>query len=202
MAREIIAILRGISPPEAVSVASTLVNAGIVRIEVTLNSPSALESIKLMTDALSDRAEFGAGTVVNRTQVEAVKKTGATFVVSPNTNTDVIRATKLAGMDSYPGVLTPSECFSALESGADALKLFPAFHVGPNGLRAILAVLPVGVKIYAVGGVGPEQFSDWHIAGVTGFGIGNLLYTPGLGLEKVSSNAKDIVQAYDSLNSD
>lgn len=197
MSRELIAILRGVTPDEAPRIGEVLVEAGITMIEVPLNSPKPFDSISAMVERLGDRATIGAGTVLTINDVEHVKKAGGQIVVSPNMNTDVIKATKTAGMNSYPGVMTPSECFTALEAGADGLKLFPASLIGPAGLKAMRAVLPSGAKTYAVGGAEPSNFAEWLAAGVTGFGIGTALYTPGLSAEEVAARATKIVSAYD-----
>ena len=101
-------------------------------------------------------------------------------------------------MQSYPGILTPTEAFTALRTGADGLKFFPASLVGPPGLKAMLAVLPNGTKTYAVGGAGPSNFADWFGVGVTGFGIGTAIYKPGDTAQTVAAKAKDIVAAYDA----
>ena len=198
MSREIIAILRGITPDEAVPVADALVTAGITRIEVPLNSPQPFDSIGKMLDVHRDDALIGAGTVLDVRDVERLHEMGAHMVVSPDANATVIVATKQAGMLSYPGVMTPTECFAALQAGADGLKLFPASHLGISGLKAISAVLPKGTRTYAVGGVGAADFADWLGAGVTGFGIGSALYTPGLTVDDVAARAVEMVAAYDA----
>lgn len=197
MKREIIAILRGVRPEEALSVGRALVDAGISIIEVPLNSPEPLKSIEILSDALSGEAQIGAGTVLKVSQVQDVARAGGQLIVSPNTVPEVIAATKEAGLESYPGVATPSECFTALQNGADGLKFFPAFLVGPDGLSAIKAVLPNGTKTYAVGGVGPNNFAEWFKAGVTGFGIGSAVYKAGFAAEDVASRAEKIVAGYD-----
>lgn len=197
MSREIIAILRGLTPAEALPITDALINAGITKIEVPLNSPDPFDSIAAMRAHAGDRAVIGAGTVLEVAQVEKLAEIGAQMVVSPDCFPEVIRATKAAGMLSYPGVMTPSEAFSALRNGADGLKFFPGFKLGVDGLKALKAVLPPETKTYAVGGAGPANFSDWVAAGVSGFGIGSNIYKPGYSAEQVAELAAEIVTAYD-----
>ena len=198
MTREIIAILRGIQPGEVLEIGQALVDAGITTIEVPLNSPDPLKSINLLAEAFGDTAAIGAGTVLSPQDVADVANAGGRLIVSPDCNTSVIDATKAAGLASYPGVATPTECFAALRHGADGLKLFPSFLIGLKGLQAIKAVLPEGTKTYAVGGAGPDNFAEWLSAGITGFGIGTSIYKAGFSVEDVRSRAEAIVAAYDS----
>ena len=198
MSREIIAILRGITPEEAEPVSDALVQAGITKIEVPLNSPKPFESIYNILQEHGNDALIGAGTVLDVRDVDTLHNMGAHMVVSPDTNAAVITATKQAGMLSFPGVMTPTECFTALHAGADGLKLFPASLLGVSGLKAISAVLPEATKTFAVGGVGPNDFADWFAAGVTGFGIGSALYKPGMSVADVAARAVDMVAAYDA----
>lgn len=201
MTRKIIAILRGITPAEAVPITEALIEAGITSIEVPLNSPDPFTSIKQMVDAFGQTALIGAGTVLNPDDVQRLHQIGAGMVVSPDCNPRVIVATKQAGMKSFPGVMTPTECFTALRNGADGLKLFPGSLIGPEGLKAIKAVLPPGTETYAVGGAGPSNFADWRAAGVDGFGIGSALYKPGASVAEIKTRAAEIVAAYDAVMS-
>lgn len=198
--RELIAILRGVQPSEAVDVAKVLVEAGFTKIEVPLNSPDPVRSIGLIVDAFGDKALIGAGTVLTTEEVESIAATGAKLIVSPNANPAVIARTRELSMQSYPGVLTPTECFSALEAGANGLKLFPADVLGASGVKAIRAVLPAETQLFAVGGVGADNLKAWRSAGILGFGIGSSLYKPGVSLEDLSQRAQELVNAYDALN--
>jgi len=197
MSRNIVAILRGIAPDEAIAVTAALLDAGIDKIEVPLNSPDPLVSIAAMAGAFGDRALIGAGTVLSAQDVDQVRRAGGALIVSPDCNIEVIKAAKAAGMLSYPGVMTPTECFAALRAGADGLKLFPGSLIGPEGLRAIRAVLPAGTEVLAVGGAGPENFAAWRAAGANGFGVGSALYKPGDAPEAVAAAARALVQSFD-----
>lgn len=197
MSRPLIAILRGITPLEAKDIGAALIDAGITRIEVPMNSPSPLKSIEKMATAYGDHADIGAGTVLTAETVLSVAKAGGKLIVSPNANTHVIEVTKLAGLDSFPGVMTPTECFAAIGAGADGLKIFPASLLGLNGLKAIRAVLPIGTKVFAVGGADHTNFAEWMAASADGFGIGSALYKPGFSAAEVAKRAKAMVKAYD-----
>jgi len=196
--RPIVAILRGITPAEALQVLEALIAAGVGLIEVPMNSPEPLVSLKAMAATAHGRARVGAGTVLTVGEVGAVKAAGGAIVVSPNYDAAVIRATKAAGMDSYPGVFTATEALGAIAAGADALKFFPADLLGPAGIKAVAAILPRGFPLMAVGGVSAANMGDYLKAGVIGFGIGTSLYVPGRSADEVGKRARDMVAAYDA----
>lgn len=197
MTLPIIAILRGITPPEAPTVAQALIDAGITRIEVPLNSPDPLESIGTLARSFGDDVLVGAGTVLTTQEVNAVAEVGGRLIVSPNCDVEVIKASKALDLHSWPGVFTPTEAFAALHAGADGLKLFPGAVAGTAGLAAMRPILPKGTLVYAVGGAGPENFDQWIAASADGFGIGSAIYKPGMSAEDVAAQAARIVAAYE-----
>ena len=196
MTLPLIAILRGVTPQEAPGIAEALIESGITTIEVPLNSPDPLESIGVLAQRFGSDALIGAGTVLTTGQVDAVADAGGKLIVSPNCDATVIRHTKARGMQSWPGIFTPTEAFAALDAGADGLKLFPGVMAGPAGLAALRAILPPGTLVYAVGGAGAENFGDWLAASADGFGIGSALYKPGLDADEVRSRATTLVHAF------
>lgn len=198
MTRNIIGILRGIKPDECETIVRGVIAAGITTIEVPLNSPQPFDSIARLVAKFGEKAIIGAGTVLSDTEAREAASAGARIIVSPNFNEGVVRETKKLGLESWPGVLTPSECFAALAIGVDGLKLFPCSVLGPAGVQALRAVLPPKVRLYAVGGAGPKNFKEWRAAGIDGFGIGSALYRPGDSAATVEKAAREIVAAYDA----
>lgn len=194
----VVAILRGITPGEAVPVASALVAAGVRLIEVPMNSPDPLASVRAIGEAVGAEAAFGAGTVLDPETVEAVAETGATLLVSPNTEPAVIARAIALGMDPLPGFATPTEAFRAYAAGARRLKLFPAGALGPGYLKAVSEVLPRDAQLWAVGGTGADTFSAWLAAGAEGIGVGGALYRPGDAPELVGERARALAAAWRS----
>lgn len=191
-----VAILRGITPPEAEAVALVLRGAGFLWIETPLNSPDALRSIGLMRKALGPDARIGAGTVLSAAEVESSAAAGADFIVSPNTDSAVIAATKARGLYSMPGFFTASEAFAALGAGADALKLFPADAAGPAYVKSLKAVLPPEAPVLAVGGIDETRLQAYMDAGAAGFGLGGAVYRPGMAAADVGARAEAFMHAY------
>ncbi len=202
MTREIIAILRGIQPKEIETFADILIESGISKIEIPLNSPYPFLSIQKLVRHCGKKAICGAGTVLTCDEVKKLSDIGAQMVVSPHCDLAVIQETKAQNMLSYPGVLTPTECFSALAKLADGLKIFPGNIIGADGLKSLMAVLPQGVKCFAVGGANIHNFKEWLQAGAAGFGIGSALYKAGMGVHDFKENARNIVTAYDKATAE
>jgi len=193
----LVAILRGLTPDEALAVGEALVGAGFTLVEVPLNSPDPLRSIATLAERLAGRALVGAGTVLTPTQVGEVAAAGGTLVVSRNGDPVVIGATVAAGLVSLPGYQTPTEAFACLAAGATALKLFPADVATPLALRAHRAILPPDTRVLAVGGVLPETIARWRQAGADGFGLGSNLYRPGKAAADVARDAAAYVVAFE-----
>ncbi len=189
----LVAIIRGVTPDEAEAIGAVILDAGIRIIEVPLNSPDPLASIRRLADRFGDRALIGAGTVLDPAQVAEVKAAGGRLIVSPNTNPAVIRASVAAGLISSPGYFTPSEAFTAIEAGAHTLKFFPAEAATPAVIRAQKAVLPEHIPLVVVGGVKPDSMQPWLDAGADGFGLGSGLYKPGQSAAETAAKARAYV---------
>ena len=194
----IVAILRGLRPEEAEAVGDALVEAGVSILEVPLNSPRPVESIRRLAARLGDRALVGAGTVMTEAQVEEVAAAGGKLLVTPHADPALVRAAKARGMLAAPGFFTPAEAFALLAAGADALKLFPAEAASPAVVKALLAVLPPGTALLPVGGMSAETIGPWREAGAAGFGIGGSLYKPGDKPEVVGKRARALRAAAQS----
>jgi 2-dehydro-3-deoxyphosphogalactonate aldolase len=192
----LIAILRGVTPDEADSVAAVLVEAGFGAIEVPLNSPDPLASVEIIARLFGDQVLVGAGTVLETREVDEVARAGAKLVVAPNADRAVIeRAVKL-GLLAVPGVATPTEAFAALKAGASGLKLFPGESIPPEAVKAWRSVLPKETQLYPVGGVTPERIGPYRRAGASGFGVGSALYKPGASVDEVARAAQAFVGAW------
>jgi 2-dehydro-3-deoxyphosphogalactonate aldolase len=181
--RRLVAILRGITPAEIEAAVEGLIEAGFDAIEIPLNSPTPFMSIKLAATVAARHGSparlIGAGTVLQPDDVDRVHDNGGNLIVAPNMDRAVIVRALDLGMTMMPGVMTPTEALAAIDAGARDLKIFPASLLGPAGIAAMRAVLPDGIRIYAVGGVSADDFASYAAAGVYGFGLGSSLFTPG-----------------------
>ena len=192
----LIAILRGITPDEAHDHVAAVIDAGFEAVEIPLNSPDWRTSIAAMVNAFGDRALIGAGTVLKPEQVDELAEMGSKLVVTPNIQPEVIRRAVSYGMTVCPGCATATEAFNAIEAGAQALKIFPSAAFGPDYIKALKAVLPPEVPVFAVGGVTPENLAQWINAGCVGAGLGSDLYRAGQPVERTAQQAAAFVKAY------
>lgn len=197
--KPLVAILRGVRPDEVLDVADILVEAGFEAIEVPLNSPEPFISIGKLAEKYGTQCLIGAGTVTSTNEVEKVHAVGGELVVSPNTNASVIKAAKYHDMICLPGVATPTEAFTALEAGADGLKLFPASALHVSFFKAIASVLPKSTRLFAVGGTDEKNIKHYMEYGITGFGFGSSLYKAGQSLDSIKQSALAIINQYAQL---
>ncbi len=194
----LIAILRGLDADRALEVAGVLVDAGFRIIEVPLNSPDPLASIERIAQEFGDDIVVGAGTVLTVDDTSSVYDAGGQIIVAPNMDPRVgARALEL-GAKWCPGVLTPTEAFSALEHGASVLKIFPAELAPPKAISAMRAVLPKDAVVAAVGGITPETMADYQKAGANSFGLGSALFKPSYDLSELRSRAEGFVSAFEN----
>jgi 2-dehydro-3-deoxyphosphogalactonate aldolase len=196
----LVAILRGIKPDEVVDVGHALVDAGFRILEVPMNSPEPLQSIRRLVETFGEQCLIGAGTVLQSEHVAQVAATGARLIVMPHADTDIIATAKRAGMYCLPGVATPTEAFAAIKAGADAIKLFPAEQLGPAVLKAWRAVVPREIAVLPVGGITPESMAPFVAAGAQGFGLGSALYVPGRAADDVRRRALAFAHAWKAGN--
>ncbi|EDS4529716.1 2-dehydro-3-deoxy-6-phosphogalactonate aldolase [Salmonella enterica subsp. enterica serovar Newport] len=192
----LIAILRGITPDDALAHVGAVVDAGFDAIEIPLNSPQWEKSISSVVKAYGGRALIGAGTVLKPEQVDQLAGMGCKLIVTPNIQPEVIRRAVSYGMTVCPGCATATEAFSALDAGAQALKIFPSSAFGPGYISALKAVLPPDVPLFVVGGVTPENLAQWIKAGCVGAGLGSDLYRAGQSVERTAQQAAAFVNAY------
>ncbi len=187
---DLVAILRGVTPEEVVPIGEALAAEGIAVLEVPLNSPRPIESIRRLSAHFGGRVLVGAGTVMSAAQVATVADAGGRLVVLPHASEAVVRAAKARGMIAVPGFFTPTEGFAMLAAGADGLKLFPAEAASPAVLKAMRAVLPPDTAVLPVGGIDAGNIPAWRAAGAAGFGIGSSIYKPGDTPETVAVKAR------------
>lgn len=195
----LVAILRGLKPDEAEAVVGALLEAGFQAIEIPLNSPDPFRSIEIAAKLAGENGLIGAGTVLTPDEVDQLNDAGGRLMVSPNVDPDTLTRAVKHGMVTMPGVFTASEALLAAKLGASALKFFPAFKLGPDGIAAIKVILPEGVRIAAVGGVAEGDFAEYLAKGIEYFGLGSSLYKPGLSAAEVGEKARAIIRAFDAV---
>lgn len=200
---KIIAIVRGVDVENALKTAKALYDGGIKLVEVTFNQSSpesfrkTAEAIKKISKEMQGKMIVGAGTVITTEQVRIAREAGAEYIVSPDTDEDVIKLTVELGMASLPGAYTASEAKKANLYGADFVKLFPCGNDAPNYLKALKAPLS-HIKFLAVGGVNINNVHEFIDAGAIGVGIGgsliNKTWIKNGEFEKITDLAKQFVK--------
>jgi len=198
----LIAILRGIKAEEVIEVAEILVKSGIKLIEIPLNSPEPFESIKILVKHYQNSPDIliGAGTVCNANDVEKLKEIGASLVISPNVDVSVIKKTKELNLISIPGFLTPSEAYTAINNGANSIKLFPFKKFGISYYNDIKVILPKDMPIIVVGGVDESNIDSCLNDGIKYFGMASSLYKPNMDLKLIQAKAEFFVKAIREFN--
>ncbi len=192
----LIAILRGITPHEVEAHVEVLIAAGFNAIEIPLNSPDWQNSIANMVEKYGKSTLIGGGTVLTPENVDVLAGIGSKLVVTPNTSPAVIRRAVEYGMTVCAGCATASEAFTALEAGAQGLKIFPSSAFGPEYIKALKAVLPPEVPVFAVGGVTPDNLHQYLTAGCVGAGLGGDLYRAGQPVSRTAQQASAFIKAF------
>jgi len=193
---KIVAIVRGADPADVLRIADALQLGGVNILEVTLNSPNALQVINALTGKMKNML-IGAGTVLSAADAQASIEAGATFIISPNVNVETIVATKKLGIVSIPGAYTATEVVTAHSSGGDIIKIFPATNAEYiKVLRGPLSHIPM----MPTGGITPENISEFKKAGAVAFGIGTSLVDAKHQitreyLNRITENARKFMQA-------
>jgi 2-dehydro-3-deoxyphosphogluconate aldolase / (4S)-4-hydroxy-2-oxoglutarate aldolase len=192
----LLAVIRGRTAGDAVEVADALIEAGVLVIEVAFTTPEAEQAMRTLAETHGDRIVLGAGTVTTAQQAAAAADAGATFLVSPGADAELVAAMRATGLVTVPGALTPSEVLVVVRAGADAVKLFPGSLGGPEYLRALRAPFP-GVPFIPTGGVSAANAQEWFAAGAVAVGAGGALAPPALDGERdaVVERARELVRA-------
>jgi len=195
----LLAVLRGITAGEVPAIGAVLADGGIPILEVPLNSPQPLSSIRVLADTFGHRCLVGAGTVLDVADVARVADAGGRLIVMPHGDPRIVAEAKRRGLVCIPGVATPTEAFAALAAGADGLKLFPAEQLPPPVVKAWRAVLPKSTLLFPVGGIGPSSVAAYWAAGASGFGTGTGLYRPGATAGEVAAAVEAFAAAFRAL---
>ena len=195
----LVAILRGIKPAEVLDIGAVLVETGFCIIEVPLNSPEPLASIIRLSKRFGDNVLIGAGTVMDREQVQKVADAGGRIIVMPHADERIVEAARQRNLYAVPGFASATEGIRMIEAGADAIKLFPAEANPPKVLKALRAVLPKEMPVLPVGGITANNMKEYWDAGADGFGLGSALYKPGDTAERVAQSATEFRVALQAL---
>lgn len=178
--KKIIVIVRGTYGDSLKRLADALYKGGARLMEVTFEQNKAdciektTQAISMLNSQFGGKLYAGAGTVLNKEQVQAAYDAGAAYTISPNINKEVIETARKLGMVSIPGAMTPSEILQGHDWGGDVIKLFPAGTLGEKYVKDILAPI-THVKILATGGITEENFARYLDLGLCGAGISGRL---------------------------
>jgi 2-dehydro-3-deoxyphosphogluconate aldolase/(4S)-4-hydroxy-2-oxoglutarate aldolase len=170
----IIAILRGQLLGRELEIGAALVEGGITSIEVSAVTLDYAKIIRLLQRTFGERASIGVGTVLTEGELHAAADAGAAFVVSPNTNRVIIAESRRLGLASFPGAYTATEIIQAMDSGADAVKVFPAVSLRPDYIKALRGPLP-HARLVPTGGIDLSNISSFLRAGSFAVGVGSEL---------------------------
>ncbi len=175
---KLVVIVRGVARDKLIPLTEAMYAGGVSLLEITYSANGSVsdeetaDSIKMLADHFKGRMFIGAGTVLTEKQVELTAKAGGGFIISPDTNVEIIKKTRELSLVSMPGALTPTEIMTAHNAGADFVKLFPIDNLGVGYVKAIKAPLSQ-IKMLAVGGVGLDNIPEYKKLGIAGFGIGS-----------------------------
>lgn len=196
----LIGIFRGVRSEEAEAIVCSGIDGGLRIVEIPLNSPQPLRSIEKLAQRFGQEVLVGAGTVTSLTQVQQVADAGGRLIVTPYARAEVVEKAKALGLVAVPGALTPTEIAAMHDSGADAVKIFPAEMFSPATLKGLKAILPESLGLVPVGGINLENMKEYLRAGASGFGLGSALYRPGEKGAEVLSRAREFVALIEKLN--
>ena len=193
----LLAVIRGPSPELTVKMVEALVAGGVLGIEITYSTPNAEEVVRTLSAKFGDSIVLGMGTLTSPEQAISAKAAGASYLVSPICEENLIKAMVASGLVTMAGVLTPTELFQAYKLGADVMKIFPGSLGGPAYIKALKGPFPY-IPMMPTGGVNAGNVAEWFATGVVAVGAGSELCPPQLAKEgkfdEISKRAAEFVQ--------
>lgn len=171
----VVGILRGFDTALVLEIAEQSLKAGLTTFEITMNTRDAAAQLREVCSAFGEKLNIGAGTVTDLARLDAALDAGASFIVTPTFEPDVVQTCVELGIPVFPGAFTPTEVLRAWEAGATMVKLFPANLHGPDYLKTLKAPLDE-VRLMPVGGVSPDNVPAYRAAGAEGYGVGTPLF--------------------------
>ncbi|MDF4220836.1 bifunctional 4-hydroxy-2-oxoglutarate aldolase/2-dehydro-3-deoxy-phosphogluconate aldolase [Maribacter huludaoensis] len=171
----IVGILRGYDKETVLEIARTFVSEGFTNLEITKNSPNVFEIIEALVDEFQGKLNIGCGTVLTKKDTKKALKAGASFIVTPIVNKDVIRFCAKKEIPVFPGAFSPTEIYTAWKLGAKMVKVFPSANLGPSYIKNVAAPLDF-IDFMPTGGVSLDNIDEFKKAGAKAFGMGGLLF--------------------------